>query len=192
MNEEVNKLEKVLELREEELLMRSEVSLILNSYDDIFSSFDPRSYLHRSLSIDLLDEAKRATKDVGNGNFELRFLLSATKRSLEKEMMIKKRLKEHFRHHLIEVEKENGKIIKQGFLFIFFGLIFMFIAAYVLFYFHEQISFFKELMIVLLEPGGWFLFWEGLDLMIFETKKIKPDLIFYRRMQRARIVFSHF
>ena len=45
MDEEVNRLEKVLENREEELLAKSEVSLVLNSYDDIFSSliFKPSS-----------------------------------------------------------------------------------------------------------------------------------------------------
>jgi len=44
-------------------------------------------------------------------------------------------------------------------------------------------------MIVLLEPAGWFLFWEGLNQMVFEAKKINPDLKFYTKMMKCRIEF---
>lgn len=188
----MKKLGKVLEEKERELLAKSEVSLILNSYDDIYSGFDPRPFSSRALSVDFLDEAKRATRDIGLEKFELRFLISAAKKNLEKEAMIKKRLKEHFKKHASWHERDHWKIIKQGIYFIIFGLIFMFVAAYILFYYYNQVNFLKEFLVVLLEPGGWFLFWEGLDLLIFETKRLRPDLTFYRKMTRVEIVFSHY
>ena len=40
----------------EKLLQQSEISLLLDSYDDIFSDFDPRPYNQRALSQDFLAE----------------------------------------------------------------------------------------------------------------------------------------
>ncbi len=177
---------------EEELLAKSEVSLILDSYNDIFSSFDPRPYSERALSVDLLDEAKRATREVKPGFFELRFLLPVAKRRIEKENMIKKRLKDHVKKHRELLEKEHKSVIKQGFYFLIFGLIFMFGAAFILFYYHSMLNLWKEFLVVLLEPGGWFLLWEGLDLVIFKSKETKPDLEFYRKMSNVEIIFSHY
>jgi len=39
----------------------------------------------------------------------------------------------------------------------------------------------KILFPILTEPAGWFFFWEGLNLTLFEPKRIKPDLEFYRK-----------
>ena len=177
--------------KEEDLLAKSEVSLILDTYNDIFSSFDPRPYSQRALSVDFIAEAKRAMRERDGGAVELRFLLPAAKRRIEVENTIKKRLKEHFRKHHEMHEKEKKGVLRQGWWFIGISLIFMFSAAYILFS-YEARSIWKELLVILLEPGGWFLFWEGLNLIIFESKKIKPDLDFYRKMTNAEIVFSHY
>ena len=179
-------------LKEEgQLLAKSEVSLVLAKYDDIFSSFDPRSYSERSLSVDFLAEAKRATRETDKGELELRILLPKAERRVEKESAIRKRLREHFRKHADILDKERRGISNQGLFFIIFGIVFMFVAAYILFQNNVQ-SLFGEFIVVLLEPGGWFLLWEGLDLMIFKSKEGKADLDFYRKMSRADIAFSHY
>lgn len=176
---------------EENLLRKGEVSLALDDYEDIFSDFDPRPYSHRALSTDFLDEARRATRELGEEGIELNFLIPASKRNIEKEKLIKTRLNEHFRKHKEILAKENKKIFGQGCIFLFIGLIFMIVASYILFYSFVH-NFWMQLVIVLLEPGGWFLFWEGLDLIIFETKKMRPDLSFYRKMEKTAVRFSHY
>ncbi len=65
----------------------------------------------------------------------------------------------------------------------------MIIATWVLFGEADH-SFFKSLMIVILEPGGWFLFWEGLSLMVFHSKVKKTDFSFYKKMSNCCISFS--
>jgi len=186
------------EVREEEelnkrgeLLAKSEVSLVLAKYDDIFSSFDPRPYSERSLSVDFLAEAKRATRETDKGELELRILVPVAQRRVEKESAVRKRLREHFRKHADLLEREKRGVSNQGLFFIIFGIIFMFVAAYILFK-NDAKSLFREFTIVLLEPGGWFLLWEGLDLIIFKSKEGKADLEFYRKMSRADISFSHY
>jgi len=177
--------------RRETLLKRGEVSLILDDYEDIFSDFDPRPNSHRALSVDFLDEAKRATRESEPGSFELRFLVPAKRKNSHEEEVIRERLKEHFKKHASILEGERKKVLKQGYSFLFVGLVFMIVAAYILFYSLVH-SFLMTLLIVLLEPGGWFLFWEGLDLIIFGAKRDQKDLEFYRKTIGANISFSHY
>ena len=75
------------------------ISLILDSYEDIFSSFDARRHSEKALSTDFLDEAKRASRDKDSGSIELKLLIPKNKRQLGEEIIIKKRLKRHFQHH---------------------------------------------------------------------------------------------
>jgi len=42
---------------------RNDITLLLDSYNDIFSSFDPRPYSEKSLSDDLIIECKKAAID---------------------------------------------------------------------------------------------------------------------------------
>lgn len=192
MYKEVKEVEELLEKKKEELLQKSEISLIVEKYDDIFSSFDPRSYSNRALSVDFLDEVKRATREIREEKFEIRLLVPMSEKKLDKETVIKGRLKEHFKKHANRLEKERRNILRQGYYFIVIGILFMVVAAYILFYYHAVMNFVKELLVVLLEPGGWFLLWEGLGLIIFKAKETKPDLDFHRKMVNAEIVFSHY
>lgn len=163
-----------------------EISFKLEGYDDIFSDFDLRTYQKKALSDDFLSELKRASIDKSKVN-ELKLFVPSSKRN-NQESVIKKRLTEHFNKHFALENIEYKNIIGKGFLFISVGVILMFVATFVLFYYGEK-TLFLNFLIILLEPGGWFLFWEGLNLVIFEPKKIKPNLEFYRKMSKCRINF---
>lgn len=169
------------------LLRMSEISLQLDTYDDVFSDFDPRPFSQRALSVDFLDEAKRASREMRE-SIELKFLIPEKARNLRDEQMIKKRLKEHFQKHHRMLHKERSGIMRQGALFVIAGIILMFLAAYVLFTYAET-SLATAFLVVFLEPAGWFLFWEGLDLVIFEPKSKKPNLEFYGKMAKCQVEF---
>jgi hypothetical protein len=72
------------------------VSLWLDTYEDIFSDFDPHPYGRRALSEDFLAEARRAVRDRRDEVPELRLLVPTRIRSLEDETIIRKRLRDHF------------------------------------------------------------------------------------------------
>ena len=175
----------------QKLFQMSNISLWLDSYGDIFSDFDSRPYSQRTLSDDFLHEAIKVSREKAEGALELRLLIPTAIRNSYSEYVIKKRLKEHFKTHFDNLKKEAKMITKKGMLFLIVGVILMLSATYILFTYHER-SFSVLFISTLFEPASWFLFWEGLGLVIFEAKKKKPDLDFYKKMSKCEIHFMSY
>ncbi len=172
-----------------DLLAKTEISLLLDSYDDIFSDFDPRPFSQRALSDDFLSEARRAARDK-IGTLELRFIVPAALRKPEQEAVIKRRIREHFKRHAGMMEKEEKKEVKKSILMTCAGFVLMMIATTILYFQLHSLVF--NFIIVFLEPGGWFLMWTGLDHIFFSGREGKSELEFYTKMSRANITFSSF
>jgi hypothetical protein len=188
VQQKTDKPSAIKENDKQNLLRLSEISLWLDTYDDIFSDFDPRPYSQRALSDDFLAEAKKASRGLKSGGIELRFLVPTAMRNQGQEAMIKKRLREHFRKHADMLLEEKKWTMKQGLFFVLSGILLMFTATYVLFTSPEK-NFMASFLITLLEPAGWFMFWEGMQTMIFEPKKKAHDVEFYEKMACCAINF---
>lgn len=172
------------------MLQLSEISLLLDTYDDIFSDFDPRPYSQRAVSDDLLYETKKASRDKVSGMIELKFMVPRKYRHIGMEAIIKKRLREHFKKHAERLSSEIKTMLRQGIMFTCFGIILMFIAAYIMYKGNNKL--FTSFMIILLEPASWFLFWEGLRQIVFDSKAKKPEFEFYKKMAKCEISFSSY
>ena len=170
----------------QELLAKAEISLLLDTYDDIFSDFDPRPYSQRALSDDFLLEAKRATRDK-KGALELRFILPHHIRRADYESLIRRRLKEHFKKHADEMEREARKLRRESLILVFVGVVLLIMATLIAHRASEKLLY--TFLFVLLEPVGWFTVWTGLEQFYHSVKERKPDLIFYQKMSKADIVF---
>lgn len=163
------------------------ISLALDDYEDLFSDFDPRPYSERSVSEDFLHELKRAAMSKEEKGLSLVMLLPKERRNAAHEHIILERLKSHFRHHHRLLEEERKKVTKTGAWMVALGIVFMFLATYLLVEFKQNL--WTAFVVVLLEPAGWFTFWEGLNLIVFRSKDVAPDLLFYRKMSGAKIAF---
>lgn len=180
-----------MEMQKEKLLKDDEIGLWIENYEYLFSDFDPRPISQRGLSEDFIDEVKKASIVKDYDSLELKFLVLKKNRNEDKEFIIKKRLKSYFRKHAFEFKKEYYNIIKQGSWFTFFGIIFMVLTTFFLVH-NSDSNYLVTFLSVLLEPAGWFLFWEGLDLLIFESKRKKPNMKFYKKMFNVRITFMDY
>ncbi len=157
-----------------------EISLRLEHYDDIFSDFDMRPYSRRALSIDFLGEIKRASHDK-SGHVELVLYVPEKDRSESHETTIRERLFAHFKKHHHLLAQDRSRILRFGLSMVTLGIISMVGAA--LIHFHsDKENLLTSFLLVFLEPAAWFLLWEGMDQIIFESKRINPELIFYRKM----------
>ncbi len=173
------------------VLAESEISLLLDTYDEIFSDFDPRPYSHRALSEDFLSEAKRAALDK-QGVFELRFLMPRAQRKLDREVMIKQRLRAHFKRHHDLLEQDIKKISRSGLYLIFIGVCMMFLTVLLYLEVIAVGEILKGIFIVITEPAGWFLFWIGGEKLVYEKRRYTPDLEFYHKMMHASVVFTSY
>ena len=187
-----NETKKVLTDEEKSSLLEdAKISLWIDSYNDIFSDFDPRGYSKREISADFLSEAKRFARERLGGKVELVILTPKNIVDKSVETVIRKRLVQHFSQQYGFLLEKKNKIIKQGVAFILLGIFFMIGTTFVLFNYSVK-DFFIYFLAVIGEPAGWFLFWEGLNLIIFDSKGRKPDLEFNKKMSKINITFKSY
>ncbi|OHA96315.1 MAG: hypothetical protein A3J09_02675 [Candidatus Zambryskibacteria bacterium RIFCSPLOWO2_02_FULL_51_21] len=159
-----------------------EIALQLDNYDDLFSVFDNRPYSKRALSVDFLDEVRRASLDKSDEKLELVISMPKELRSEAHDQTIKERLSDHFHKHYKRLQVEKRRIMRLGFLMVFLGLVSMVGATFVISKNSDAQSFGYSFLLILLEPAAWFLLWEGMDQIIFNSQSLKHDLEFYRKM----------
>ncbi|KKQ27798.1 MAG: hypothetical protein US42_C0005G0023 [Candidatus Magasanikbacteria bacterium GW2011_GWC2_37_14] len=170
------------------VLQNAEMALWLDSYNNIFSDFDPRPFAERALSDDFILEMKKVARDRGKDSYELKFLLAPETRNHHQEEVIKERLHHFFieQHH--QYIKERKGIIARGFLFVILGVVFMSVASFLLTFFANE-KFLFNFLVILLEPAGWFLFWEGLSHAMYKSEQVNPEIKFYHKMAHSKIEF---
>lgn len=161
------------------------IDLVLQSYEDLFSDFDPRPYSRKALSEDFLSECKRASADKDK-EIELRFLMPKKKRSVKDEETIIERLKEHFRKHSLEKHKEIRYYQKTGIIWISLGAIIIITSLVVSLNFESH---FLEAILKIFEVPSWFLIWEGLGKIFLHAREKLPEYSFYKKMHLAKINF---
>jgi hypothetical protein len=170
-----------------ELLNESEISLVLDTYDDIFSDFDPRHFNTRALSEDFLLEAKRACLDKPDG-LELRFLIPRAHRNVAHEALIKQRLREHFTKHNLMILEKIRIYKKQAMILIISGVLLGFAAIGVTLLNINQVI--KNALEIILQPASWFTIWTGFEHLTFMPEKLTSESEFYRKMTSAHVFFT--
>ncbi|OHA33169.1 MAG: hypothetical protein A2928_03070 [Candidatus Taylorbacteria bacterium RIFCSPLOWO2_01_FULL_45_15b] len=161
-----------------------EISLRLEHYDDMFSDFDIRPYSKRALSVDFLDEIKRAIRDGRYEQVELVLHIPAKEVSESHQATIRDRLSGHFKRHFDLLLKEKRKVRRLGVSMVILGIVSM-VAATVIVFEDPRESLLLSFLVIFLEPAAWFLLWEGMDQIIFNSKSINPELDFYRKMSNS-------
>ncbi len=167
----------------------SEISFWLNEYDDLFSDFDHRPHSHRAISDDFLTEAKRFSWEKTSGNIELRFFIPGSKRQKSLEHVIRKRLHDHFKSRYAFLKKEKQKALRRAILLTSAGVAFMVGASYISIKSGSRTWF--HILRIILEPGGWFMTWFGLEALFFTPVHQETNWEFYRKMSNCEIVFNN-
>ena len=171
-----------------EILDESEISLVLDTYDDIFSDFDPRHFSTRALSQDFLLEAKRASRDK-DGGIELRFLIPVGERNVMHESLIKQRLKEHFVKHNLNLLNDIRNFRKKAGLLIAVGACLGLIDVGLV-NFINMGDLAKSAVEIILQPASWFNIWVGIEHLMFLPDNMAEEEKFYRKMAHAHISFA--
>ncbi len=162
------------------------VSIWLDTYDDIFSDFDPSPYNQRHISDDFYHELKKFGIEDMPGNIEIDLLIDEKLRDMKTEKIIIERINEFFIVQHRVLQKKRNRILMQSFLFLLLGTVFITILTLASKKFESYI-----LLIKLLEPASWFLSWEGLHLLFFEYVEEKDHEEFHRKIGHSKILFNN-
>jgi hypothetical protein len=163
------------------------ISLIIDTYDDIFSDFDPRPYHERALSEDFLVEVKRRHIPHKKGGLEVRFLVPDNVRDLRTEAVIKRRLKGYFKD---EEKMSSKKILDQarrGYAYLAAGTCVLLGITFL------RVAYADNLLATTVEllgaPAGWFGMWEGISMIIKHDEVLEGQLDLDQKLAEASFVF---
>jgi hypothetical protein len=156
--------------------------IALDTYDDIFSDFDPSPYETRILSDDFLNELRRRHAEKRKGEFVVNFTLPGSLRSEKTEALVRKRIKDYFKGRLREVAKDRKDKLREGVLRLFVGLVFSLMLVV-----------FPQLDIVplltILSVLIWYVLWSGFEELFDVSRRLKRKQSFYEKFLRATYNF---
>ncbi len=170
------------------MLSKVEVSLVLDTYDDIFSDFDPRPYNKRTLSEDFLVAARRFARDKDEG-IELRLLIPKALHSTTSEDLIKQRLKEHFRRHYKASKKARIKYRQQAIMLVIAGVIIGMVDALLLSNLNLD-TILSDAIGIIFTPASWFTIWTGFEHLVIPPEHLAVDEAFNKKFESAKITFT--
>jgi len=137
-----------------------EMSIAIDTWDDIFSDFDPRPLKERTLSEDFIAELKKRYRETRKGQFALTIYAPISLKNEAQEKAVIQRLKRHFKHMSMRRKKELARIRIRGVVFVCFGIFSLGSLTFIT-YKHLFSTLTIELLSIILMPLGWFGIWES-------------------------------
>ena len=175
---------------EQRLKDLKEIAIVIDTWDDIFSDFDPRPLNQRTVSEDFVDELKKRYRETRKGNFAITIYAPQFLKKIESEKMVSQRLKKHFRHIFLQKKKDLVQRRIRGFIFVCIGissLSFLTLATY--------FKFLSELAIqiagIILMPLGWFGFWEGLSKLVDASPVFIQEEKLFEKLSKTSYQFRY-
>jgi len=165
-----------------------DISITLDTYDDIFSDFDPRPYSQREMSEDFLKEMSRRYMEGKHGRFEVHFTIPSAVRDPKAEALIKKRLREQFTFMVKRETEAINKTKNRGYLYMLIGFLILLADTYFYFYLSYE-SLFYHLITILLVPAGWYGMFTGIGKVIDEPYDASERKKLHEKFERAEFSF---
>ncbi|MFO1470098.1 MAG: hypothetical protein U1F27_03535 [Turneriella sp.] len=172
---------------EKRLSRSTQVGLSIDSYDDLFSDFDPRSYKERQLSEDFLAELRRFFFDKNPESLDLVFLIPARRRSNPTEATIKRRLHIYFQKKNREIAAGIRHAKSRNWIKVAISVLLMVCTGYISTKAGQIV--WMNIVKVIVEPASWFLFWTSLEQLLISRRSAEREIRYFHRLSECKIVF---
>ncbi len=167
-----------------------EFAIAIDTWDDIFSDFDPRPLSERVLSEDFIIELRQRYRETSRGDFVVTICAPKFLEDKKSESTVSKRLKRHFMHRALVLKKENIRIRIRGIVFVLCGICFLTFLTLIAYY-----KCFSELAIsiisIVVMPLGWFGIWEGFSKIVDPTAASVQEEKFYNKLGKTQYRFRY-
>jgi len=166
-----------------------EIDIAIDTWDDIFSDFDPRPLNERTLSEDFIFELRKRYRETRKGDFIIIIYAPISLKDAKSESMVIQRLKKHFKHRYLQRQKEINRIRIRGVIFVLLGicfLTFLTLAAY--FKMFSQLAI--DTLGIVVMPLGWFGIWEGFSKIVDTSPKYLQEEMLFSKLSKAQYRFK--
>ncbi len=177
-------------VEEEHIQDIQDLSVAIDTWDDIFSDFDPGPIEKRVLSEDFLTEIKKRFRESRRGQVTITFLAPGALKDEVFERKVIRRLKQYFKFRSLSVLEEINALRRRGLYFVLTGITSLATLTFLTYYrAAEQLV--LELIAIILMPLGWFGIWEGFSRIIEPSPYKKRDHEIFARLAKASIKFRY-
>lgn len=167
-----------------------EITIAIDSWDDVFSDFDPSPLADRVLSEDFILELRKRYRESSRGNFLVTIYAPQTLKDENSERIVLKRLKQYFKLRHLSLAKDIFDLRKKGGIFVLAGAIVL--AVLTLLTYSKSLNMLTlDLLGIVLVPLGWFGIWEGFSRIIEPAPKLLLDLELFGKLSKATIKFKY-
>jgi hypothetical protein len=168
------------------------ISIAIDTYDDIFSDFDPRDVLERDLSEDFINELinRHHRHNPLKGKYDIVLVAPKTIEDQVTEKKIISRLNRYFHHRYLRYKKSINDLRKRGALYVLVGMAAL-ISLTFLAYFVKPDRLTLELVGIIFMPLGWFGIWEGFSKIVDIPFKLSSDTALYLRLSKSAYKFEY-
>lgn len=169
---------------------KSGVMIYIDTIDDIFSDFDPRTIDARILSMDFLNEVRlQAQQSTDESRIDIHILAPSFIRKQEMsrkvEQITRRRILTHFQDEYRRIRSDRMKTVARALFFLISGVTCFFVIKLV-----GDVGdrhFFLKMLLELLTFFSWFATWSGIDL--FSDLPKKRDVRLRGRLAGAQVQF---
>lgn len=158
-----------------------QISIAIDTWDDIFSDFDPSPLSYRTLSEDFLRELTKRYRETKSGQFIVMIYAPLKLKRGHKEKIIVRRIRDYFDTKYQQKRGEVRKYALTGGLMLLTGLT-VIIGLYFL---RSTIA--SELLL----PLGWFGAWEGISKVFNILTSAKQELDIENKFSNASYEFYY-
>lgn len=176
--------------KEQRIRDLKEIAIVIDTWDDIFSDFDPRPLSERTVSGDFVEELKKRYRETRTGDFVVTIYAPVSLKNAESERMVAQHLKKHFHHSFLQKKRVLKRIRIRGVIFVcvgVFSLSFLTLATY--FKFLSTLT--TEILAIILMPLGWFGFWEGLSKLIDASPAFIQEEMLFDKLSKTAYRFKY-
>lgn len=169
----------------------NELNLWLDNYDDIFSDFDARALQKRRVSEDFVHELEMAYRRKEENTELLVILVPAAVRNETDEKLIMERLANYFnREYDLAIALLRNKTTRN-IIFLCISVLVMTLTMIIEMRKAKGIHVFEQIR-VLLEPAGWFFFWNSLEYFFYQRQADSTKVKFWHSVASWRILFRSY
>jgi hypothetical protein len=166
------------------------ISIAIDTYDDIFSDFDPREIDQRELSEDFIIELLRRHRTDPRGKYDVVLVAPKAISDPNTEKKTISRLTHFFHIKFTQDIKIINQIRLRGLIFVMIGMLILMALVFATYY-RVIDKLMIELAGIVFMPLGWFGVWEGFSQIVDKPLKFQREAEVFKKLSKAEYKFEY-